>query len=272
MFARKPAPVQVTYLGYPGTTGLATFDALLTDASRRSSWRAGPIHRGASPPARAVPTATPPRRTRPRWRPLPMLRAGFPTFGSLHKLPKLNSGVLDLWAALLRAIPAARLLLFRDTLKGRRREEILAHFEARGVIPERVEIRHDWRPDEHWAIYSSIDVSLDVFPWCGHTTACESLWMGVPVVTLAGDRRSSRMTASVLTMMGLTELIAETPEQYIEAASRLVSDPIRLSRTRGRAARADASLPLCDGPSFTRDLEAAYETLWRRWCNQQIGI
>jgi protein O-GlcNAc transferase len=182
--------------------------------------------------------------------PLPMLHDGCPTFGSLHKLPKLNTAVLDLWAALLRAIPSARLLLFRDSLRGRRRDEILAHFESAGASAGRVEIRHDWKPEEHWAIFASIDVMLDVFPWCGHTTACESLWMGVPVVTLAGPRRSSRMTASVLSMMGLSELIAETPERYVEAASRLVSDPDRLSQLRGDLRERLRGSRLCDGRSF----------------------
>ena len=191
VFARKPAPVQVTYLGYPGTTGLSTFDAILTDevvdppGRTAHSTEAPLLLPGGSycyaPAPEAVGSG-----------PLPMLRAGFPTFGSLHKLPKLNHRVLDLWAALLRSIPGARLLLVRDSLKGRRRSEILAYLEASGVAADRVDIRHDWKPDEHWSIFSSIDVLLDVVPWCGHTTACEALWMGVPVVTLAGDAADRR--------------------------------------------------------------------------------
>ncbi len=262
IFARKPAPVQVTYLGYPSTTGLETFEAIITDASVDPP--GGPAQSTEEPlriPGGCYCYASP--TDVPDVAPLPMLRASGPTFGSLHKLPKLNPGVLDLWAALLRAIPSARLLLFRDTLRGRRRDEILAHFEARGVDLGWVEIQHDWRPEEHWAIFASIDVMLDVFPWCGHTTACESLWMGVPVVTLAGLRRSSRMTASVLTMMGLSEWIAESPEQYIEAASRLVSDRYRLSQLRGDLRERMRGSRICDGRSFTRDLEAAYEMLDR---------
>ncbi len=258
IFARKPAPAQVTYLGYPSTTGLETFDAILTDATMdppgepaQSSEEAVRLPGGSccyAPPSDA-----------PEVAPLPMLHADGPTFGSLHKLPKLNPAVLDLWAALLRAIPSARLLLFRDSLRGRRRDEILEYFEARGACAERVEIRHDWKPEEHWVIFASIDVMLDVFPWCGHTTACESLWMGVPVVTLTGLRRSSRMTASVLAMMGLSELIAESPEQYIEAACRLVSDRAGLAQLRAGLRRRMRGSRLCDGRAFTRDLEAAYE-------------
>jgi predicted O-linked N-acetylglucosamine transferase (SPINDLY family) len=270
VFARRPAPIQVTYLGYPATTGLSTIGAILTDdvvdpsgAPARCTEQPIPLPGGAycfAPPPNAPDIA-----------PLPMLGAGFPTFGSLHKLPKLNSHVLDLWSDLLRAIPRARLILFRDTLKGRRRQEILSHFEASGIVPERIMVRHDWRADLHWTMYSSIDVSLDVFPWCGHTTACESLWMGVPIVTLAGERRSSRMTASVLKMLDLTDLIAETPEQYIEAAARLIADPDQLARLRGDLRRRMRASRLCDGAAFTRDLETAYETLWGRWCEQTAG-
>jgi protein O-GlcNAc transferase len=270
VFARRPAPVQITYLGYPSTTGLATFDALLTDAV-------------VDPPGAASQSTEEPLRLpggsycyappldAPEVPPLPMLRAGFPTFGSLHKLPKLNSQVLDLWSALLRAIPTAHLVLLRDSLKRQTREELFAQFEARDIAGGRVEIRHDWRPEDHWAIAASFDVALDVFPWCGHTTACESLWMGVPIVTLAGERRSSRMTASVLTTMGLDELIAATPEQYIEAAARLVSDPARLAQLRGSLRERMRTSRLCDGALFTRGLEDAYDTLWHRWCSMPVN-
>ena len=105
---------------------------------------------------------------------------------------------------------------------------------------------------------------LDVFPWCGHTTACESLWMGVPIVTLIGDRRSSRMTASVLTALGLTDLIAVTPEQYIEVASRWIGDLNGLAQWRCKTRDLMRDSPLCDGLTFTRNLEAAYESLCGR--------
>jgi protein O-GlcNAc transferase len=267
VFAQRPAPVQVTYLGYPSTTGLEVFDALLTDTVVDPP---GGVSQSSEEPLR-LPGGSycyAPPLDAPAVLPLPMLRAGFPIFGSLHKLPKLNAAVLDLWSALLRAIPAARLFLLRDSLKGRAREELLSHFEARGIAQGRVEIRHDWTSANHWASAMSFDVALDVFPWCGHTTACESLWMGVPMVTFAGERRSSRMTASVLSMVGLTELMAAKPEQYIEAAARLVADPARLARLRDGLRERMRTSPLCDGALFTRRLEEAYEMLWHRWCNR----
>ncbi len=147
-------------------------------------------------------------------------------------------------------------------MNGRRGREIKSDFEARGVAPERIHLNHNWNANDHWRIYSAIDLTLDVFPWCGHTTACESLWMGVPVVTLIGNRRSSRFTASVLTTLGLTDLIAETPEQYIEIASRWTANLNELARCRARLRTTIQGSRLCDGPSFTRDLESAYESLW----------
>src|SRR5262249_26800361 len=123
--------------------------------------------------------------------PSPSGRDGAVTFGSLHKLTKLNRGVLDLWADLLHAVPSSRLLLHRDTLGGGRAATIRRHFTDRGIAPGRVDLQCAvLGGGSHWEVYRSIDVALDVFPWCGHTTACEALWMGVPVVTLRGDRHA----------------------------------------------------------------------------------
>ena len=263
VFARKPAPVQVTYLGYPGTTGLETIDAIVTDAVLDPV--DGPASSSESP--LRLPSTfccfAPPEGS-PAVAPAPALRAGYPTFGSLHKLPKLNPEVLDLWADLLRAVPSSRLLLVRDRLRGRRGGEILEQFEVRGIDPGRVRIESDWAAANHWETYASIDLSLDVSPWSGHTTACESLWMGVPIVTLAGERRSSRMTASVLSSLGLSDLIAESPTQYIEIAARWVGDLPRLARWRAESRQWLRNSRLLDGPAFTRDLEDAYEALWAR--------
>lgn len=263
VFARKPAPVQITYLGYPATTGLSTIDALVTDHlidpvdlpshSSEEPLRLPGTFCCFAPPTNAGEIS-----------PSPLLKSGFPTFGSLHKLPKLNPRVVDLWSSLLLAIPDSRLILIRDRLKGPRGRQILASFETRGVAPGRVEIRHDWNWNNHWDLYSSIDVTLDVFPWSGHTTACESLWMGVPVVTMTGDRRSSRLTASVLKAIDLSDSIAQTTDQYIEAAARWVDDPARLARWRGKLRDLMRGSRLCDGPSFTRDLESALTALWDR--------
>ena len=190
------------------------------------------------------------------------MAVGFLTFGSLHKLPKLNHDVIKLWSDLLIAVPNARLLLVRDRLKGKRGSDILAEFEMHGVGRDRVEIVHDWNARNHWQHYASIDLMLDVFPWCGHTTACESLWMGVPIVTLAGERRSSRMTGSVLASTGLSDWIATTPEQYVQIAARWAGDPRELAKLRLELRERVRQSATCNGPSFTRDLESAYEAIW----------
>lgn len=266
VFARRPAPVQVTYLGYPNTTGLDAIDYLLTDAvvdppgepkwSTEEPYRLPGLFCCYAPPAGA-----------PEVGPSPAERNGYVTLGALHKLSKLNEAVLDLWCDLLHALPSARLLLFRNDLTGTRREEIRRRFLARGITDERLELEHEAGEGGHLAVYHRIDVSLDVFPWCGHTTACESLWMGVPVITLRGDRHAGRMTASVLMTLGLADWVADTPADYVTVARRAADDPAALGRLRGTLRDRMARSPLCDGRAWTAGLEDAYRTLWQRWCS-----
>jgi predicted O-linked N-acetylglucosamine transferase (SPINDLY family) len=266
VFAHKPAPVQVTYLGYPNTTGLKAMDYRLTDAV-------------ADPPGEPVRYSEelvrlpgsfccyqPPEEA-PEVSPLPALRNGYFTFGSVHGLAKLNRRVFELWAHALHAAPSARLYVLRDVLKGRTKDEIAGAMQQHGIPLERVELRHD--ADSHPSYlrrYDDIDLCLDAFPFCGHTTMCEALWMGVPVVTWYGNRFAGRMAASVLTVLGLPEFIARTPEQYVELAARWATDLEGLARLRGRLREQMRTSPLCDGQAFTRGLEAAYRGLWRRWC------
>jgi protein O-GlcNAc transferase len=120
-------------------------------------------------------------------------------------------------------------------------------------------------------VYASVDIALDAFPWNGHTTACEALWMGVPVVTLYGERYAGRMAASALTALGLTELIARSPEEYVAIAAHWAADVDRLARLRAGLREQMRTSPLCDGAAFTRSLEEAYRSLWRRWCARQNG-
>jgi predicted O-linked N-acetylglucosamine transferase (SPINDLY family) len=118
-------------------------------------------------------------------------------------------------------------------------------------------------------LYGEIDVLLDTFPWSGHATACEALWMGVPVLTLVGDRHAGRMVASVLTRLGLTDCIARTPDEFVGKAVELAADPNRLASLRSRLRETMRGSPLCDGAAFTRHLEAAYRALWQRWVREQ---
>lgn len=265
LFARRPAPVQVTWLGYPGTTGLSSIHYRLTDAVADPPGEP-PCHTEglvrlpggfcAYRPAADAPPVSPP----------PCHERGCVTFGSLHKLAKLNDAVLDLWSELLRAVPSARLLIFRDCLRGGVAEDFRQRFLRRGLGEERVLLRHQVEgPGGYLAVYREVDVLLDAFPWGGHATACEALWMGVPVVTLRGDRHAGRMVASVLTQVGRGELIAGTREEYVATAAGLAADPERLAALRSGLRDQVRRSPLCDGAAFTRQLEAAYRDMWRHW-------
>ena len=265
VFAYKPAPVQITYLGYPSTTGLSTIDYRLTD----------PI---ADPPGEQVrhtetlvrlPRAfcyAPPENA-PLVGPLPAATSGHVTFGSFHSLSKLNSRVIDLWCTILRAVPSAQLLIFRDTLRGSALDSIGSQFGKRGIDPDRVLLSHIPEGGKTFlSLYHKVDIALDPFPWSGHTTTCEALWMGVPVITLYGDRYAGRMAACVLAALDLQELIADTFNKYLAIAVDWATDLDRRTRLRLELRERMLASPLCDGRTFTLSLEETYRQLWRRWC------
>jgi protein O-GlcNAc transferase len=271
VFARKPAPVQVSWLGYPASTGLATIDCRLTDAicdpygeptaSAEELLRLPGSFCCYGPPLHV------PQRTG-----LPSEKGGGLVFGSLHKLDKLNDQVVDLWSQILLALPESRLLLCRNTLQGATADYWREQFTRRGLPAGRVELRHVAPVGlQHLRVYDEIDVALDAFPWSGHTTACEALWMGAPVVTLRGRLCAGRMVASVLTAVGLTELIAETPEDYLRIALGLAEDAVRRKDLRQTLRLRMLRSPLCDKAGFTRGLEDAYRSLWRTCRQRQDG-
>ncbi|MFI4973168.1 MAG: tetratricopeptide repeat protein, partial [Caulobacterales bacterium] len=269
MFALRPAPVQVTWLGYPNTTGLAAMDYKLVDAvtdpeNAAAVWSTETLFRlddgficyGASSddPAPAPP---------------PCLAAGMVTFGSYNNPVKLGEATLDAWARLLARTPASRLVLrgsaFHDA-EGR--ERFHARFARRGVGNERIELL-DFTADSAQvrAQYAQLDIALDPFPYNGTTTTCEALWMGVPVVALLGDRHAARVSASLLTQVGLEELIATDVQAYVDIAARLAADPARLAEIRRTLRPRMAASPLTDAPAFARKLERAYRQMWTRWCD-----
>ncbi len=267
VFARKPAPVQVTWLGYPNTTGLAAIDFRLVDAVTDPEGEAdafasetlvrlpgGFLCYGARDDAPAPATA-------------PCVATGFVTFGSFNNPTKLSGATLDVWAQLLARLPTARLLLKgKPFAEAATRAIYLDRLAARGVAADRIELV-GWLPErEHLALYDRVDVALDPFPYNGTTTTCEALWMGVPVVTLRGDRHAGRVGASLLTRIGLSDLIADSVEGYVESAVALTSDPARLCELRRSLRPRMAASPLCDAPAFARKVEAAYRRMWWRWC------
>jgi predicted O-linked N-acetylglucosamine transferase (SPINDLY family) len=269
-FARRPAPVQVAYLGYPNTTGLRAIDYRLTDAvadppgaQRQYVEELVYLNEGLCCFGLAADA--------PDVAPLPALRNGHITFASPHNLAKLNGRVLDLWARVLEAVPNSRLFVFRSGLDGAVRDRLAGELTRRGIGPERLELRDvvlgDLRERGYLALYSQADILLDAFPAGAHTTACEALGMGVPVLTLYGDRTWGRISASVLTRLGLSDWVARTPEEYVENAARQAADLPALAALRG-GLRGRLMAGLGDGPRFTRALEDAYRALWRRWCDK----
>jgi predicted O-linked N-acetylglucosamine transferase (SPINDLY family) len=265
-FARRLAPIQITYLGYPNTTGVPAMDYVLTDAVAdppdQPSWfTEQPVRLGGGF------CCFGPRDDAPQVSPLPASRTGFVTFGAPHTLGKMNAAVLDLWADLVKAIPETRLLIARNTLVGGTRDYLRKQFADRGVGEDRVELRPLTSGEgEYLGFYREVDITLDTFPWTGHTTACESLWMGVPMLTLRGRTHAGRMVASVMTHAGLPDWIAESPRQYIDIAAKWVKDRDGLTKLRSGLRDRMRRSRLCDAPGFTRQLESSYRDLWRRFC------
>ncbi len=267
LFALKPAPVQVTWLGFPGSTGLAAIDYRLVDMitdpeDEVEGWASETLCRLPGgflcfdPPAEAPAVAPPPGLGRPI------------TFGSFNNPAKLSAATLDAWAALLASVPQARLLLKGRPLKDETaRQLLLERFRSRGVTPDRLSLQ-GWMPgpEGHLGLYGQVDIALDPFPYNGTTTTCEALWMGVPVLTLTGTQHSGRVGTSLLTRLGLPELIAPDTDAYLRIAIDLATDLKRLTNLRQSLRQRMAVSPLCNGPAFTRDLEAAYRAMWRNWC------
>ena len=270
MFALKPAPVQVSWLGFWGTTGLSAMDYILSDDA---TIRPGeedcyservlrlPVCRFCyGPPDDAPPPA----------RELPLRRQGYVTFGSFNNLTKVGPEVIRLWAKVLLAVPASRLVLKWSSLAGEgMRRRLTEAFADEGIGKERLDLR-DASPHSRMLLeYGDIDVALDPFPFSGGLTSCEALWMGVPVITLPGARAPSRQTFGFLQALGVTEWAAASPDDYIRIAVSLVADSDRLSRLRQDLRLRMASSSLCDGPAFTGRLETVYRQMWRQWCQDQ---
>jgi len=263
-FARKPAPVQVSFAGYPGGTGMEAIDYHLTDPYLEPP---GPGHdRGADAPWRlpdsfwcyeAQSTGLPVK-------PLPASANGHLTFGCLNHFCKVNDAVLRLWTRVVSAIPGSRLLLLASESSHRRR--ILEVLASAGVHPDRVEFVSRQPRLDYLALYQRIDLGLDTFPYNGHTTSLDSYWMGVPVVTLVGPTVVGRAGWSQLSNLGLTELAARTEDEFVRIACTLARDLPRLAGLRaGLRTRMQCS-PLMDAPRFTLAIEDAYRTMWREWC------
>jgi protein O-GlcNAc transferase len=269
LFARRPAPVQASWLGYSGTTGLDAIDYIIADANV--------IPPGDEPyfvetPVRladAYLCYDPPRLTT-HLLPTPAKANGYVTFGTFNRLDKVSDRTVACWAKVLAATPGSKLLLKSMELdQSDVRAATERRFAAQGIGAERL-LLQSWTSDYalHMQGYSQIDICLDPFPYTGTTTSCDALWMGVPTVTLEGDRFISRVGASLLRTVGLDDLVATDVESYVAIASGLAADRPRLEALHGSLRSRFLASPLCDAPRFTRNFEAALRGMWRAYCER----
>jgi protein O-GlcNAc transferase len=265
VFARKPAPVQVTYLGYQNTTGMTAMDYRLTDAY-------------ADPPGKTEADYTEqlvrlpgsffcymPSGDAPPINALPLESNGFVTFGSFNNFFKVTPEVLATWAKLLQTVPRSRLVVLAYAID-LVTEHVYGTFERHGIDANRIEVTDRLPYRQYLELIRSVDFALDPFPFNGHTTTCDCLWQGVPVVTLSGQTYASRFGGSGLETLGLADLIAHTTDEYVQTAARLANDVDRLKQLRGSLRERMAGSPLLDFQTFTRNLEAEYRRMWIRWC------
>ena len=265
--AYRPAPVQIGYIGYPNTTGVTAIDYRITDPIADPDGFDEHYCESLIRLPRCFLAYAAPRHA-PEVGPLPMERNGYVTFGSFNNLAKLNRGVIALWSGILQQVEGACLVLKSSSTGDAETRAVLeAAFAAHGVGSERLRILPpEVEAENHLALYNQIDIALDPFPYNGTTTTCEALWMGVPVITLAGDRHAGRVGASLLAAVGFEAGIAATPEDYVLSARLLAGQP-KLLATARRNLRADlARSPLRDHPAHARAVEDAYRAVWQIWC------
>ncbi len=263
-FAMSPAPVQITYLGYCGTSGVEAMHY------RFSDWQLDPPEQDLScyseQTIRLPETywCYAPGGAAPEPSDLPAERNHHVTFGSMNQFAKVSSAAMDLWCEILKRTPLSRLLIHAP--RGEYLSATRARFDRRGVAPDRVEFvdRQTWDP--YMRTYHRIDIALDTFPYNGGITTCDALWMGVAVITLSGHTPVGRGGRSILHNVDLADLVAFNPEEYVNLAVALAGDLPRLSGLRKTLRPRMQASPLTDAPRFARNVEAAYRDAWRRWC------
>lgn len=268
ILALKPAPVQISYLGYPYTTGLKACDYRLTDAVSDppdetdhhytekllrlplSSWC-------FEPPQFEVPVAPPPHETN-----------GWITFGSFNTYNKINDAVLDAWSQIMARVPTARLFIKSHGLADPEiRAALMARLQTRGIGENRITIKgREPQAETHLALYGNVDIALDTFPYNGTTTTCEALWQGVPVVGREGQMHVARVGQTLHRAVGLEELIGRDTAGYVELAVKLAGDTARIRELRRTLRERMLRSPLCDQAGFVRHFEEALRTAWRKWC------
>jgi len=265
-FARKPAPVQITYLGYPGTTGLSAMDYRITDHYADPDGIADAYYTEHLLRLPDSLCCYRPSADMPEVSPLPALTRGYLTFGSFNNFNKVDRPTLELWAELLRTIPAARLMML-TVPEGEARQRLVNLFAELGIEAQRLEFCGKLTPSEFHRKFLEVDITLDTVNVSGGTTTCESLWMGVPVIALAGERFITRVSYSFLNTAGLADFAATSPEDYIRVAAHLADNLSLLAEIRAGLRAHVVASPLIDEVGFTRNLEALYREVWGKWCD-----
>jgi predicted O-linked N-acetylglucosamine transferase (SPINDLY family) len=265
MFALKPAPVQISWLAYPGTTGVRAVDYRVTDrfldppdsfprphyAERslilpNTFWCYDPLECDLEPG------------------PLPAIANGHVTFGNLNHFRKFHEGVIELWAQVLRAVENSRMLILAP--QGQSRERLRALFQQQEIGPSRISFTSRLPRQDYLRLYQQIDIGLDSFPYGGHTTSLDAFWMGVPVISLLGSTIVGRAGVTIASNLQMESLIARTSEEFVQTARALAAELPHLQETRLTLRSRMASSPLMDQARFARNMENAFRTAWRIWC------
>ncbi len=268
IFAYKPAPVQLTWLGFPGSTGLKEIDYKISDAyltpDDTEEYFSEKIYNLNIPMHCFKPITN-----APEIKPLPYLKNGFITFGSFNSLPKISTKTIQLWSGILNKVENSKLMIKTFNLSSYFiKNTIINSFTEFGITEERIIIL-ELTPDtfEHLDKYNEMDIALDSFPYNGATTTAEALWMGVPVISLVGYRTASRYGLSFLSAIGLNKFVANTEEEYINKAVELANNIEELKLLRFNLRDIVKNSSLCDSVTFTREFENALRFMWKKWCN-----
>jgi predicted O-linked N-acetylglucosamine transferase (SPINDLY family) len=264
VFAMKAAPIQVTWLGYPNTTGLPTMDYRITDALADPIGMTEHLHREQLYRLPHFLCYEPPEYTPPVGPP-PVRREGRITFGCFNNSNKITDEVVAAWCAIMHRVPGSSIYLKTSNLSDQLTlDAFRAKFSRNGIEAERVECFPSFPSKyDHLMTYGEVDLALDPFPYNGTTTTFESLWMGVPMIGLAGEVHAARVGHSILTGMGLGELVADSEAEYIDKAVALALDHERVADYRSRTRQMLRSSPLMDGKGFAASMETAYFDMWK---------
>lgn len=264
-FARKPAPIQVTWLGYPGTTGLAAMDYRLTDEYQDPVGMTEQYHTETL--LRLPSSATfQPAAESPPLNALPALTSNQFTLACLNNLVKINQDAIRLWARILVALPHARLMLGNATDE-QTRQKLIDMFAQESIGAERLVLHPTMPLGDYLALHHQIDLALDTFPYNGGTSTCHSLWMGVPVITLAGNNSAARVGVAVMAGVGLTEFVTTSTDEYFERALAFANDLPGLDRVRQSLRERMAAQSIANPLHLTRHLEEAFRNIWGKWCD-----